>query len=273
MVGLAAPHLYIYGETFPPASNSSWADDYKQPVHFLANSLIGPSLILSPPSVIEFNVVTLNYINDTNYYTPRSQIALGGSFVCWSAFRTGRAHFPINITSLSGSSDDVYGFNTYSPGILYTRLMVQYTKENCTQYANQTTNMSQVETEWGGTATSSLQFGIGDCQMGKDIICLIDEDDVEPSQCRLSIRMQAAFILAGCLVVKAIYMTVVNLKARGKVKTHCLTFGDVIVASASNPELRVKGECLVNAEENYRHHTEHSCHKHCTAEPSATGGK
>ncbi|OCK90748.1 uncharacterized protein K441DRAFT_578411 [Cenococcum geophilum 1.58] len=66
-------------------------------------------------------------------------------------------------------------------------------------------------------------------------------------------------------------MIMVNLKARGEVKTHCLTFGDVIVASASDPELRVRGECLVNAEENYRHHTEHSCHKHCTAESSATG--
>ncbi|OCL07708.1 hypothetical protein AOQ84DRAFT_294579 [Glonium stellatum] len=66
-------------------------------------------------------------------------------------------------------------------------------------------------------------------------------------------------------------MIAVNINARGKVKTHCLTFGDIIVASATDPELRVKGECLVNAAENYRHHTVHSCHKHCTAEPSATG--
>ncbi|OCK75622.1 hypothetical protein K432DRAFT_361762 [Lepidopterella palustris CBS 459.81] len=66
-------------------------------------------------------------------------------------------------------------------------------------------------------------------------------------------------------------MITVNLLARGKVKRHCLTFGDVIVASASDLELRVKGECMVNATENVRRHTEHTCHKHCTAEPSATG--
>ena len=194
------------------------------------------------------------------------------SFVCWSAFRTGTAHFPMNTTSLSYDSEDVYGFNTDSLGLFYKHLVVYYAKENCSQYANQTTDVSHVETE-GGSASDFLQFGIDDCQMGPDVFCYIDGDDVEPSQCRLSIRMQAAFILAGCLFIKAIYMIMVNLKARGKVKTHCLTFGDVIVASASDPELRVKGECLVNAEENYRHHAEHSCHKHCTAEPSATGGK
>ncbi|KAF2813075.1 uncharacterized protein BDZ99DRAFT_381773 [Mytilinidion resinicola] len=66
-------------------------------------------------------------------------------------------------------------------------------------------------------------------------------------------------------------MIAVNLVARGKVKRHCLTFGDVIVASASDPELRVKDECMVNAAENYRRQTDHTCHKHCTAEPSTTG--
>jgi hypothetical protein len=64
--------------------------------------------------------------------------------------------------------------------------------------------------------------------------------------------MQAAFILGGCLVIKAIYMVTVNLLARGKVKKQCLTFGDVIVASATDPELRIKGECMVNAAESYR---------------------
>jgi len=179
----------------------------------------------------------------------------------------------VNTTSLSEDSDGVYGFDASSLGIFYTRLVVHYEKENCTQYANQTTDVSHVETELAEDIYGYLQFGIGDCHMRTGVICSIDKDDVKASQCRLSIRMQAAFILAGCLVIKAIYMIMVNLKARGKVKTHCLTFGDVVVASASDPELRVRGECLVNAEENYRNHTEHSCHKHCTAESSATGGK
>lgn len=56
--------------------------------------------------------------------------------------------------------------------------------------------------------------------------------------------MSAAFILLGCLALKAVYMCAVNLLARGKSKTHCLTFGDVIVASASHVNLRVKGFVL-----------------------------
>ncbi|KAF1998652.1 hypothetical protein P154DRAFT_438786 [Amniculicola lignicola CBS 123094] len=58
-------------------------------------------------------------------------------------------------------------------------------------------------------------------------------------------------------------MVGVNVMARGKLKKHCLTFGDVIVASASDPELRVQGECMVNANDSYRRETIHTCHKHC----------
>lgn len=75
--------------------------------------------------------------------------------------------------------------------------------------------------------------------MGTHVNCLLL--DPEPAKCRLNVRMQAAFILAGCLLVKAIYMAAVNLLARGKLKRQLLTFGDVIVASATNPELRVQG--------------------------------
>ncbi|KAF2471018.1 uncharacterized protein BDR25DRAFT_223902 [Lindgomyces ingoldianus] len=68
-------------------------------------------------------------------------------------------------------------------------------------------------------------------------------------------------------------MISVNLLARGKLKRQCLTFGDVLVASASNPELRVQGECLVNAGDSYRRTTSHTCHpKHCKSkEESKTG--
>ncbi|ORY16526.1 hypothetical protein BCR34DRAFT_476053 [Clohesyomyces aquaticus] len=67
-------------------------------------------------------------------------------------------------------------------------------------------------------------------------------------------------------------MISVNVLARGKLKRHLLTFGDVIVASASNPELRVQGECLVNAGHSYRRASSHTCHKHCKSkEESKTG--
>ncbi|KAF2182554.1 hypothetical protein K469DRAFT_586165 [Zopfia rhizophila CBS 207.26] len=67
-------------------------------------------------------------------------------------------------------------------------------------------------------------------------------------------------------------MVGINLFARGKLKRHCLTFGDVLVASASDPELRVQGECMVNANDSYRRKTSHTCHKHCKSkEESKTG--
>jgi hypothetical protein len=57
--------------------------------------------------------------------------------------------------------------------------------------------------------------------------------------------MSAAFILGTCLLIKAVYMCTINLLARCKPKTQCLTFGDMIVASASHTELRVQGLVLV----------------------------
>ncbi|KAF1948120.1 hypothetical protein CC80DRAFT_432298 [Byssothecium circinans] len=67
-------------------------------------------------------------------------------------------------------------------------------------------------------------------------------------------------------------MVAVNVHARGHLKKQLLTFGDVIVASASNLELRVQGECMVNANESYRRRNTHVCHKHCKSkEDSKTG--
>ena len=87
-----------------------------------------------------------------------------------------------------------------------------------------------------------------------------------------NVRMQAAFILSGCLIIKAIYMIAVNYRARSKTKHHCLTFGDVIVASVLDPDLKIKNECMLNSGDGYRHKVEHTCHKHCKNKiPSRTG--
>ena len=90
--------------------------------------------------------------------------------------------------------------------------------------------------------------------------------------CRINVRMQAALALAGCLVLKAIYMVFVNLNARRRVKSNCLTFGDIIAASLLDPEMRIRNECMVNAEDGYRHQTSHVCHKHCTDTTSSKTG-
>ncbi|KAF7887503.1 hypothetical protein EAF00_009797 [Botryotinia globosa] len=58
----------------------------------------------------------------------------------------------------------------------------------------------------------------------------------------------------------------------GSVKNHCLTYGDVIVASVINPDLKIHNECLLNSGDGYRYKVSHQCHKHCKDPiPSTTG--
>ncbi|KAL1383772.1 hypothetical protein HDK64DRAFT_341102 [Phyllosticta capitalensis] len=89
---------------------------------------------------------------------------------------------------------------------------------------------------------------------------------------KLVVRLLAAVILAVCISAKAIYMVVTNIRSRSKVKSHCLTFGDVIVAAVLE-DIRIPSECLVNGGDFHRRTVSHTCHKHCSkkVEPSATG--
>lgn len=59
------------------------------PVHFLANSLIGPSYTQVLPEVVEFNPVDLPGLNVTSLSDLSDGYYLNGdlSFPCWSAFR------------------------------------------------------------------------------------------------------------------------------------------------------------------------------------------
>ncbi|KAH7399833.1 hypothetical protein BKA64DRAFT_694562 [Cadophora sp. MPI-SDFR-AT-0126] len=58
-------------------------------------------------------------------------------------------------------------------------------------------------------------------------------------------------------------MIALNYRSRTRTKDRCLTFGDVIVASVLDPDLKVKNECLLNSGDGYRHEVAHTCHKHC----------
>jgi hypothetical protein len=125
-------------------------------------------------------------------------------------------------------------------------MRVHYHKDNCTQYMKTAVDINIDDLEHSYYRDSRYSYfskfyreGDGSCRMGNTVICSL-HDPVQ-SKCRLNVRMSAAFVLMSCLVIKAVYMCAVNLLARGKLKEHCLTFGDVIVASASNPELRVQG--------------------------------
>jgi hypothetical protein len=104
-------------------------------------------------------------------------------------------------------------------------------------------------------------WGTGNCTTDNGIDCLLSNPQAK--QCRMNVRMQAAFILTGCLFIKAIYMIVQNVRARHQTKTHCLTYGDVIVASVIDPTLKIKNECMLNSGDGWRQKIDHQCHKHC----------
>jgi hypothetical protein len=112
---------------------------------------------------------------------------------------------------------------------------------NCTDYVKTAIDVTALENSWtqDSSVSSNSIYQEGYCLMGKNVFCTLHDE--QPAVCRLNVRMSAAFILAACLILKAAYMLSVNLLARGKLKSHCLTFGDVIVASASDPELRLQG--------------------------------
>lgn len=185
------------------------------------------------------NMTAVKYGTDSPWYSSKS-INGHASFVCWSALRTGKPHFPESIRVLE-STNDVYSADSSGFGRAWDTIQVHYDK-NCTTYLKTATDIPALEQSYffdSNISYNTLIYGEGDCIMGKGVYCTIHDE--RPAVCRLNVRMSAAFVLAACLVLKASYMLSVNLLARGKLKSQCLTFGDVIMASASDPDLRVQG--------------------------------
>lgn len=211
------------------------------PVHFLANSLIGPSYTQELPANIEFVSEKINGQISRNKIDG-VLIDDWKSFPCWSAFKTGRPHYPISSDILKEDGGE-FGAGQDQFGWTWTRLQVHYSDTNCTKYLKTATDADLVTLEKSYKAPITYYYSTayleGNCQMGVSLYCTLH--DPIPAKCRLNVRMSAAFILMGCLIVKATYMVVIVLLNRGKVKTQILTFGDVIIASASNPDLRVQG--------------------------------
>lgn len=91
------------------------------PVHFLANSLIGPSYTLTPPETVKYNEVSATHLVA---YSQSDE-----TFVCWSAFRTGTAHLPRSPELLE--IDQWSTRNTLETGLIYAEITVHYTKKYC----------------------------------------------------------------------------------------------------------------------------------------------
>ena len=196
---------------------------------------------------------------------------------CWTAFRTG-SYLPRldDIFSLGAGSSYQYSLT------LPSELQVTYAEQVCHNLLNRSTDVvgaqSDVPQSPNPDGLSSSPYGsscqwmdsLPNCSPDFGIVCELSGES--PPTCRLNIRMQAAFILAGCLIIKAIYMVMVNWTARNRVKAHCLTFGDVIVSSAMASGIRVHHECMVSAGDGHRHETSHKCHKHCSSKEESDNG-
>lgn len=199
----------------------------------------------------------------SSYYDPSSYTSQD-DVACWTAFRANSYQLPAHLSELSNQ----FNYDKLGNSTTYNSVQVQYTS-NCTQYFNNT-DMAGALKNVNVTNYGLITIGAGDCILGSMVVCNLG--DQQPRQCRMNVRMQAAFILGGCLIIKAAYMIILNIRARHQEKNHCLTYGDVIVASVLDPDLKIKNECMLNSGDGYRNKVEHTCHKHCKDKvPSRTG--
>ncbi|KAF1948119.1 hypothetical protein CC80DRAFT_384038, partial [Byssothecium circinans] len=168
------------------------------PIHFLANSLMGPSYVVEPPRTVEYNVTSFQELQwaKPNIYRKKRTT----SFVCWSALRTGHAYFGESTLILQQDVHTPIG--DPSNGVVFTKIVVNYAKENCSDQAN-TTDVTQLEASLVNMDPARIKFKEGKCAMSDSVYCELQ--DPEPTKCRLNIRMNAAFILTAALLVKAVY--------------------------------------------------------------------
>lgn len=172
----------------------------------------------------------------------------------------------------------------------YSSVKVSYDDGACGQYLHQAPSYNEAFseayyaqyhylncTEEQASTTSACPYTktlIGNCtsQAFKCDYMPDDSNSCNKPAYKLVVRFSAALILATCLAAKAAFMVAVNFRARSRVKSQCLTFGDVLVASVLE-DIRIPNECLVNGGDFHRRKTSHKCHKHCKAwaEPSDTG--
>ncbi|KAJ4292636.1 hypothetical protein N0V90_009299 [Kalmusia sp. IMI 367209] len=153
------------------------------PIHFLANSLIGPSYIVEPPSKVEFNATSYAALSTTRYssYTGYP-ISSASSFLCWSAFRTGRASFARSTAIMQGDLD-----RTHQNGLVYSKIKISYSTDNCTGLANTWDDINSLEETVNIDQYNQLTYVAGkddDCVNAGSVICTMGEQ--KPAQCRLN---------------------------------------------------------------------------------------
>ncbi|KAL1623166.1 hypothetical protein SLS54_004653 [Diplodia seriata] len=250
-VGTNSPFAINYKRTNRLKSWLSWLllIMTSMPIHLLANSLVGTSTYRTTPSVSYHPVSDFEQWYEDYYFSTTDYYHSYGTYseVCMIAFNQG------SLESLqpnkSASFDD---WKDYFGGAYLNAnaVKVYYDEQLCSE-RNQTKSAN----------CTYLQMR-----------CLSASDSADEGDCTLVLRMQSALILTGCLLAKAIYMALTMYSARGKVKSHLLNFGDVLVVSSMYPRLQVQGECMTSKGDFHRRQIKHTCHKHCRdPDPSDTG--
>lgn len=214
--------------------------------------MIGPSFYVSAPTTISLTPGTRHtqYIStDSANYTNRIDTG------CWTAFRSNEYVLGHDLSELAAA----YHTSILGNATTYDHVEVQYAP-GCSKFLNDA-DVQTALSELNTTSKFNKFYAMPNCTLGTDVLCILSEP--QEKQCRMNVRMQAAFILTGCLIIKSIYMITLNFRARTHKKSHCLTFGDVIVASVLDPDLKIKNECMLNSGDGYRNKVAHTCHKHC----------
>ncbi|KAF2450732.1 hypothetical protein P171DRAFT_349403, partial [Karstenula rhodostoma CBS 690.94] len=161
------------------------------PIHFLANSLVGPSYVVEPPPTVTFNETTYSEVirtGRTYNSIDESVIVSSSSFLCWSAFRTGQASFPRSTMLMKKDID-----SANQGGLVYSSMSVTYAKENCSGLAGTWDDslVDGLEPTYKLDAGNSGQYVEGDCINGQNVVCTVRSK--KPAQCRFNVRMNAAF--------------------------------------------------------------------------------
>ncbi|KAF2820592.1 hypothetical protein CC86DRAFT_250740, partial [Ophiobolus disseminans] len=181
------------------------------PVHFLANSLIGPSYTQELPQIVEWRpLATVKY--DSVTYADREggfSVTDSVSFPCWSALRygSGTPHYPRR-TDVLMRDDGVFGGTQKKFDTSWKRMVVHYLERNCSSFRETAKTNGDIEDLESRTLVMprnfySWKYQEGGCVMGTHVMCTLHEP--MSSKCRLNVRMSAAFVLMGCLVIKAVY--------------------------------------------------------------------
>ncbi|KKY28334.1 hypothetical protein UCDDS831_g00304 [Diplodia seriata] len=242
--------------------------------------------------------LNVHYQLETNV-TRGSSYAYQEAFDCYSALRTGRARLDPDRweESIPGASSyqDYYTSASYCPANhsdpdnpfdetkaeedLYTDITVHYEPESpCADVVNRSISHDAVWQEYNSGDYSNNYTYFGGCG-ARNFYCnwtgdtTVEHGDRQGHQVRLVMRMQAAIILAICITSKATYMIAVNVRNRREIKTHCLTFGDVLVASNFDTDLRIPSESMVNGGDFHRRAVSHTCHKHCKSNQLSDTGE